>query len=288
MRAPSASRPTPRTWKWSAPLELAGGLGRSASSVGPAAVAAPGGTPARRSPGAGAVRARRGGGPGQSLAAAVWRRAEARPGAAARRGSRPRGAALRRSTSSVSARRRTTRRSGVGVGGEGGAELVQAPDPVDVGDGAGLLGVQHEIGAPRRGHRSARHRERAAHAQPARTAAGSMRRTASASSPHRLPMGKPNGGGGTPGSQRQVPLATGERPPDQPGAVLLQVLEARRRVEQPQLDERPQDVAVEGRRELPGVGGLLGPEEAAPRPGTGPGRPSRGFERRARRRRAGR
>jgi hypothetical protein len=47
--------------------------------------------------------------------------------------------------------------------------------------------------------------------------------------------------------------------------VLLQVLEARRRVDELQVDERAQDVAPLRGRDLPGVGGGLGGDEPAAR-----------------------
>ena len=84
-----------------------------------------------------------------------------------------------------------------------------------------------------------------------------MWRTASVRSPQRLPTGKPDGGGPTFGSQGQVPVAAGERPPHQAGAVLLQFLEVGRRIEQAQVDERSQQVAAQPGRDLAGVGGGL-------------------------------
>ena len=214
-----------------------------------------------------------GGGPGAAAERAAAERRRAAAGARPRRGARRPGRRGRRRD--PEARRAEPDELGlgeeqdhpaqrVGVGGVGGAELVDAPDAVDPGDGAGLLRVEHQV--RRRSIRPPLRGTESAPRTPSRvrTTEGSMWRTASARSPQRLPTGKPDGGGATFGSQRQVPSLGGERPPHQAGAVLLQFLEVGRRVEQAQVDEGSQQVAPQPGRDLAGVGGGLGGELAPP------------------------
>ena len=259
-REPSASRVTPRTWKWSAPRRRSASA-RSESSVGPAVGAgfvAVGSGFAEVGLGAGA------GGLGRGSLRGRRRRRRRCNGLGRRRGRLLHSDARRSEGHELGLGQQEDHPAQrVGVAGKGRAELLQAADSVDVGRRPGLLRIQHQIGQCHASE-SPCHRQRAAHAQ-ARLDRGrvdpahGVGEDPPPASHREAERRRRNAGFPAPGAPfRQECL------PDQPGPVLLQLLEARRRVEEAQLDERTQDVAVEGGGELPGVCGLLGPEEPSP------------------------